>query len=55
MKKGEQATLIIDHTLGYGDKGSGKIPAKATLFFDVSDINSSLRVSVSLDNHKPYF
>ena len=37
MRKGEQATLIIDHSLGYGEKGSGKIPANATLFFDVSN------------------
>jgi len=35
MKKGGKATLIIPHTLGYGVTGSGTIPPKAYLVFDV--------------------
>ncbi|HEY0946029.1 MAG TPA: FKBP-type peptidyl-prolyl cis-trans isomerase [Opitutaceae bacterium] len=36
MKKGEKRTLIIPYWLGYGEKGiRGKIPAKATLVFEV--------------------
>lgn len=40
MKKGEKRTLIVPYWLGYGSKGlSGKIPAKATLVFDVELID----------------
>lgn len=35
MKKGGKATLIIPHTLGYGLAGTGTIPPKAYLVFDV--------------------
>lgn len=36
MKKGEKRTLIVPFWLGYGERGiSRKIPAKATLVFDV--------------------
>lgn len=35
MKKGGKATLIIPHTLGYGPAGTGTIPPKAYLVFDV--------------------
>ena len=35
MKKGGKATLIIPHTLGYGVAGTGTIPPKAYLVFDV--------------------
>ena len=35
MKVGEKARFIIAYQLGYGEKGYGPIPAKATLIFDV--------------------
>lgn len=37
MKKGESRTLIVPYWLAYGEKGiRGKIPAKATLVFEVA-------------------
>lgn len=35
MKEGERATLTIPPALGYGARGQGKIPANATLIFDI--------------------
>jgi peptidylprolyl isomerase len=35
LHKGEKAQLIIPASLGYGDRGNGRIPGKATLIFDV--------------------
>lgn len=35
MKKGEKRTLIVPYWLGYGVKGRGRIPPKATLVFEV--------------------
>ncbi len=36
MREGERRTLIIPHTLGYGDAGSPPvIPPRATIIFDV--------------------
>lgn len=35
MKKGEKAVLQIGPQFGYGKAGSGKIPANATLIFEV--------------------
>jgi FKBP-type peptidyl-prolyl cis-trans isomerase len=35
MKKGEKRTLIVPYWLGYGEKGRGKIPPRATLVFEV--------------------
>lgn len=35
MKKGEKAILQIGPDYGYGKSGSGKIPANATLIFEV--------------------
>jgi len=35
LKVGSQAVLIIPSELGYGDMGSGSIPPKATLRFDI--------------------
>jgi FKBP-type peptidyl-prolyl cis-trans isomerase len=38
MKVGEKRNLVIPPDLGYGPGGSGKIPANATLIFDVEMI-----------------
>jgi FKBP-type peptidyl-prolyl cis-trans isomerase len=35
MRKGEKAVLIIPSTLGYGERGSQRIPPFSTLVFDV--------------------
>ncbi len=35
MRKGEKRTLIVPYWLGYGEKGKGKIPGRATLVFEV--------------------
>ena len=35
MKIGEQRVLIIPSSIGYGTRGSGPIPANATMIFDV--------------------
>jgi FKBP-type peptidyl-prolyl cis-trans isomerase len=35
MRKGEKRTLIVPYWLGYGEKGKGKIPPRATLVFEV--------------------
>lgn len=35
MRKGEKRTLIVPYWLGYGESERGKIPARATLVFEV--------------------
>ena len=35
MRKGERRTWIIPYWMGYGADGVGKIPARATLVFDI--------------------
>jgi FKBP-type peptidyl-prolyl cis-trans isomerase len=35
MKKGEKRTLLVPWWLGYGEKGKGPIPSRATLRFEV--------------------
>lgn len=35
MKKGEKRTLIVPYWLGYGEKSYDRIPARATLVFEV--------------------
>lgn len=35
LREGEKARLIIPYQLGYGEKGSGPIPPKSKLIFDV--------------------
>ena len=39
MKRGERSLFVIDHEYAYGDRPSGKIPAKATLQFEVEMID----------------
>lgn len=41
MRVGEKATLIIPWGLGYGEAGSGSIPGKTTLAFDVEIVSKS--------------
>ncbi|WP_341226383.1 FKBP-type peptidyl-prolyl cis-trans isomerase [uncultured Arcticibacterium sp.] len=41
MRVGEKATLIIPWSLGYGEAGSGSIPGKTTLAFDVEVVSKS--------------
>ncbi len=36
MKEGESRKLIVPSQLGYGDKGIGPIPGKATLYFEMT-------------------
>jgi FKBP-type peptidyl-prolyl cis-trans isomerase len=36
MKEGESRKLIVPSELGYGDKGVGPIPGKATLYFEMT-------------------
>ena len=36
MKEGETRKLIVPSALGYGDKGVGPIPGKATLYFEMT-------------------
>jgi FKBP-type peptidyl-prolyl cis-trans isomerase len=35
MRQGEKRTLIVPYWLGYGEKGRGKVPPRATVIFDV--------------------
>ena len=35
MKEGEARRLVVPSSLGYGDKGIGPIPGKATLYFEM--------------------
>lgn len=39
MRKGEKRLLIVPYWLGYGESGREKIPARATLIFDVELLN----------------
>lgn len=45
LHKGDKATLVIPPYLGYGEQPNGKIPAKATLVFEVEllDITPSVK------------
>lgn len=49
LHKGEKAKLIIPYQLAYGESGTGPIPAKANLVFDVELIDITEKVSA-----KPY-
>lgn len=53
MKTGEARKLIINSDLGYGDKGAGgKIPGKATLYFDVELLELGTKSKVGPDQIK---
>lgn len=41
MRLGEKATIIMPWSLGYGEAGSGSIPGKTTLAFDVEILSKS--------------
>ncbi len=43
LKVGEKATLFIPYNLGYGENGSGPIPAKANLIFEIEIVNPNAK------------
>jgi len=49
MKKGEKAVFTIDSELGYGKRGSGKIPPNATLKFEVELLDFQVKPKTKWD------
>ncbi|MCL4141173.1 UNVERIFIED_CONTAM: hypothetical protein GTU68_040467 [Idotea baltica] len=41
MRLGEKTTVIIPWSIGYGEAGSGTIPGKTTLAFDIEVVSKS--------------
>ncbi len=53
MRVGEERKLVINSDLGYGDKGAGgKIPGKATLYFDVEFIELGPKAKIGPEQVK---
>jgi len=51
MHVGDRAVFILPYTMAYGEKGTGPIPPKATLIFDITLLDTKAKsLSMALDS-----